>query len=47
MAEGSEYFCKLLGYDRLMPCNTGVEACETAVKYARRWGYEIKMVPDN
>lgn len=27
--------------------NTGVEAGETAVKLARRWGYVKKMIPDN
>ena len=25
--------------------NTGVEAGETAVKLARRWGYDVKGVP--
>jgi len=37
----TEYF----GYDRVLPMNTGVEACETAVKLARRWGYDVKGVP--
>ena len=27
--------------------NTGVEACETALKFARRWGYEVKKIPAN
>lgn len=27
--------------------NTGNEACETAVKLARRWGYVKKGIPDN
>ena len=27
--------------------NTGVEAGETAVKIARKWGYEIKKVQEN
>jgi len=27
--------------------NTGVEACESAVKIARRWGYVKKNIPDN
>ena len=34
--------------DRVLPMNTGAEAVETAVKAARRWGYEVKGVrPDN
>jgi len=27
--------------------NSGVEAGETAVKYARRWGYRVKKIPSN
>jgi ornithine--oxo-acid transaminase len=38
---------KLFCYNRLLPMNTGVEAAETAVKLARRWGYEIKGIPEN
>ncbi|MHA1332003.1 MAG: ornithine--oxo-acid transaminase, partial [Candidatus Hodarchaeales archaeon] len=29
------------------PMNTGAEAVETAIKMLRRWGYEIKGVPEN
>ena len=33
--------------DRVLPMNTGAEAVETAIKTARRWGYEVKGVtPD-
>lgn len=42
-----EYMCKLFGFDRLLPMNTGVEAVETALKLARRWGYEKKGIPQN
>jgi len=31
----------------VLPMNTGCEACETAVKLARRWGYVSKKIPDN
>ena len=31
----------------MLPMNGGVEACETAVKIARRWGYVKKGIPDN
>lgn len=43
----AEYTTQLFGYNRLLPMNTGVEAAETAVKLARRWGYEIKGIPAN
>lgn len=35
----------LFGYDKMLPMNTGVEAVETALKLARRWGYEVKGIP--
>ena len=39
--------CNLTGQDMALPMNTGAEAVETAVKAARRWGYEIKGMPQN
>jgi len=42
-----EYCCKLFGYDKLLPMNTGVEGGETANKLARKWGYEKKGIPEN
>jgi ornithine--oxo-acid transaminase len=39
--------CELTGYDRALPMNTGAEAVETAIKVARKWGYESKGVADN
>ncbi len=38
--------CDLTGYEMMLPMNTGAEAVETALKAARKWGYEIKGVPD-
>ncbi|MGW2703539.1 ornithine--oxo-acid transaminase [Streptomyces sp. NPDC001340] len=35
----------LCGMQMVLPVNTGVEAVETAVKTARKWGYRIKKVP--
>ncbi|MCX6270195.1 MAG: ornithine--oxo-acid transaminase [Bacteroidetes bacterium] len=35
------------GYDKVLPMNTGAEAVETALKLARRWGYEKKGIPSN
>lgn len=41
------FMTKLFGYDRVLPMNTGVEACETAVKLCRRWGYDVKGIEPN
>jgi ornithine--oxo-acid transaminase len=39
--------CTLLGQDMMLPMNTGAEAVESAIKVARKWGYERKGVaPD-
>jgi ornithine--oxo-acid transaminase len=35
----------LAGMEMVLPMNTGAEAVETAIKTARKWGYEIKGVP--
>ena len=40
-----ERACELTGQDVALPMNTGAEAVETAVKAARRWGYEVKGIP--
>jgi ornithine--oxo-acid transaminase len=42
-----KYITQLFGYNKVLPMNTGVEAVETAIKLARRWGYTHKNVPDN
>lgn len=45
------YFCQelseLTGFERVLAMNSGAEAVETAIKAARKWGYEIKGVPEN
>ncbi len=38
--------CEYTGYERALPMNTGAEAVETALKAARRWGAEVKGVPN-
>lgn len=39
-----EKLTKLCGYEMALPMNTGVEAVETAIKLARRWGYRVKGI---
>ena len=36
----------LAGMEMVLPMNSGAEAVETAIKTARKWGYEVKGVPD-
>ncbi|XP_075222116.1 ornithine aminotransferase, mitochondrial-like isoform X2 [Lycorma delicatula] len=45
--EFSEFITKLIGFDKVLAMNTGVEGGETAVKLARRWGYMKKKIPEN
>jgi ornithine--oxo-acid transaminase len=47
LGEYEKYITAYFGYDKVLPMNTGVEAVETAIKLARRWGYEVKGIPDN
>ncbi|MFF2780129.1 ornithine--oxo-acid transaminase [Streptomyces sp. NPDC058052] len=45
-AEFCTRLAELCGKETVLPMNTGAEAVETAVKTARKWGYEVKGVPD-
>lgn len=38
--------CEITGMDKALPMNTGAEAVETAIKCVRRWGYDIKGIPE-
>jgi ornithine--oxo-acid transaminase len=42
-----EKICQLTNKNMVLPMNTGAEAVETALKAARRWGYDVKGIPDN
>ena len=42
----AEFITRYFGYDKVLPMNTGVEAVETAIKITRKWGYEVKGIPD-
>ncbi|XP_059050997.1 ornithine aminotransferase, mitochondrial [Achroia grisella] len=41
-----KFMTELFGYERLLPMNTGVEGGESACKIARKWGYEVKKIPE-
>jgi len=47
LGEFAEYITTYFGYDKVLPMNSGAEAVETALKLARRWGYQVKGVAPN
>ena len=47
LGEYEKYITEYFGYDKVLPMNTGVEGGETAIKLARRWGYNVKGIPEN
>lgn len=47
LGEFAQYITAYFGYDKVLPMNSGVEAVETALKLARRWGYDKKGIAAN
>ncbi|MEO6488742.1 MAG: ornithine--oxo-acid transaminase [Ferruginibacter sp.] len=47
LGEYEAYITDYFGYDKVLPMNTGVEGVETALKLSRKWGYEVKGIPEN
>ncbi|EME39577.1 hypothetical protein DOTSEDRAFT_56913 [Dothistroma septosporum NZE10] len=43
----AEKITTMMGFDMVLPMNTGAEAVETAVKIARKWGYKVKGIPQD
>jgi ornithine--oxo-acid transaminase len=41
-----EEICALTNTSKVLPMNSGAEAVESAIKCVRKWGYEVKGVPD-
>ena len=39
-----KYICEYFNYDKVLLMNSGAEAVETAIKLARKWGYEQKGI---
>ena len=42
-----KYITEYFGFDMVLAMNTGAEGVETAIKIARKWGYEKKSVEEN
>src|SRR5215216_5040491 len=47
LASFYEELAELTGAHKILPMNSGAEAVETAIKAVRKWGYEVKGVPEN
>lgn len=47
LGETCQLFNEVFQYDRVILANSGVEAGETAIKFARKWGYVNKGVRKN
>lgn len=47
LGEYEKFVTGIFGYDKVLPMNTGAEGVETALKLARKWGYEKKGVAEN
>ncbi|QHT66289.1 ornithine--oxo-acid transaminase [Rhodocytophaga rosea] len=47
LGECARYLCEYFNYDKVLLMNSGAEANETAIKLARKWGYQIKGIPEN
>src|SRR5256885_3455146 len=46
LASFYEELAALTGSHKILPMNSGAEAVESAIKSVRKWGYEVKGVPD-
>ena len=47
LGEYEKFLTSMFGYEKVLPMNTGAEGVETAIKLARRWGYEKKKIAAN
>jgi len=47
LGDYEKFITGIFGFDKVLPMNTGAEAVETAMKLARKWGYEKKGVAEN
>jgi ornithine--oxo-acid transaminase len=47
LGAAEQQLCELFGYDKALLMNSGAEAVETALKLARKWGYQEKGIAPN
>ncbi|MFT6809444.1 MAG: ornithine--oxo-acid transaminase [Saprospiraceae bacterium] len=41
-----KYITEYFNFDKVLPMNSGAEGVETAIKLCRKWGYEVKGIPN-
>jgi ornithine--oxo-acid transaminase len=46
LGDYEKFLTEFFGFDKVLPMNTGAEAVETAIKIARKWGYEKKQIDE-
>lgn len=47
LGPAEKFLSETFGYDKTLMMNSGAEAVESALKLARRWGYDKKGIPEN
>jgi len=47
LGEYEKKITSLFRFDKVLPMNSGAEAVETAIKIARKWGYQEKGIEEN
>lgn len=47
MPDTHRFVCEFMGYEQFLAASSGVEACESAVKLARKWGYTVKGIAED
>ncbi|MCO5233772.1 MAG: ornithine--oxo-acid transaminase [Chitinophagales bacterium] len=47
LGEYEKLITEIMGYDKILPMNTGVEGGETAIKLAKKWAYKVKGIKAN
>lgn len=47
LGDYEKFVTDFFGYEMVLPMNSGAEADETAMKLARKWGYEIKGIEED
>jgi ornithine--oxo-acid transaminase len=47
LGQYEKFITDFFDYDKVLPMNTGVEGGETAIKLARKWGYDVKKIPSD
>lgn len=47
LGQYEKFITNYFGFDKVLPMNTGAEAVETAIKLTRKWGYEVKGIPED